>query len=400
MSPSIALPTHSTNPRRGVVHALELGDALTDLGRRVTVHAPDPGGRGFFRPTRCAAVGVPARPVAGDLRALVETRIADYVAYFSQPTTPRFDIHHAQDGIGGNALADLRERGTIPGYLYTVHHIEPFGDPVVDALQRRAIRQADRVLCVSRKWRDILATEYGIDAAIVGNRVDHRRFSPDPAPGDAIWRDRLGVGDGPVFLSVGGVERRKNSTRLLQAFVSVRRDLPRAQLVVAGGASLLDHGAEARAFAAVLADAGSTTGPGGAVIHTGPLPDEAMPPLYRLADALVFPSLNEGFGLAVLEAMACGTPAIVSRIPPFTEYLRTDDALWVDPEDTGSIAEAMRRVLAPAIATSLHAAGMRRARTFGWEACAQRHLTSYADFLTPPLPAPTFSPPNGASSHA
>lgn len=384
MTLSVAILAHSTNPRGGVVHALELADALTALGHHAVVHAPDPAGRGFFRQTRCETVGVPARPVAKEagLRALVESRIADYVAHFSWPDTPRFDLYHAQDGISGNALADLRDGGRIPGYLYSVHHIDGFGDPAVDALQMRAIRSADRVLCVSRLWRDVLTQEFGIDAAIVGNGVDRDRFTPESTAADADWRGRLGLTGGPVFLSVGGVEARKNSVRILDAFREIRRDRPDAQLVVAGGASLLDHSPELLAFEARITTDGLSTGPGGAVVRTGPLPDAAMPSLYRLADALVFPSLREGFGLAVLEAMACGTPTIVPAIAPFTEHLEPGDAEWVDPLDSGSIARAMRAVLEPRRADVLRSAGLLRAAGFGWESCALRHVAEYTRFLT------------------
>lgn len=384
MTLSVAILAHSTNPRGGVVHALELAEALEALGHHAVVHAPDPAGHGFFRTTRCKTVGVPARPVAKEagLRALVETRIADYVAHFSQPGAPRFDLYHAQDGISGNALADLRDQGRIAGYLYTVHHIDRFGDATVDALQMRAIRSADRVLCVSRLWREVLAQEFDIDAAIVGNGVDRDRFTPDPTAADADWRDRLGLTGEPVFLSVGGIEARKNSVRILDAFRQIRRDRPDAQLVVAGGASLLDHSPELLAFDACIAADGLPTGPGGAVIRTGPLPDAAMPSLYRLADALVFPSLREGFGLAVLEAMACGTPTIVPAIAPFTEHLEPGDAEWVNPLDSGSIAQAMRAVLAPRRADALRSAGLLRAAGFGWESCAARHLAEYTRVLT------------------
>lgn len=382
MSLSVALLAHSTKPRGGVVHALELGEALTALGHRAVVHAPDPGGRGFFRSTRCGAVGIPARAVDGSgLAALVEARIADYLAYFERQGTTDCDIHHAQDGISGNALASLRERGRIPGYLYTVHHLDDFADPMVAERQGRAIANADRVLCVSRLWRDTLAREHGIDAVLVGNGVDRTRFTPQPGAGDAALRDRLGLGRGPVFLSVGGVEARKNSARLLDAFLTLRHDRPDAQLIVAGGASLLDHSGEARAFDALIAGSGVEVGPGRTVVRTGPLPDADMPALFRLADALVFPSLREGFGLVVLEAMASGTPVVVPRIPPFTEHLEAGDVLWVDPLDPVSIATAMIDALQPERAGRLRAAGMERAAGFGWDACARRHLDVYHEVL-------------------
>ncbi|WP_051340843.1 MSMEG_0565 family glycosyltransferase [Azospirillum halopraeferens] len=377
---SVALLAHSTNPRGGVVHALELADSLAGLGHRAVVHAPDAGGRGFFRRTRCGTVAVPARPVSGGLGALVETRIADYLAFFERPgAVERFDILHAQDGISGNALATLRERGRIPGYVCTVHHLDAFEDAAVEARQWRAIRNADRVLCVSALWQERLLREHGIAATPVGNGVDTRRFTPQPAPRDDALRARLGLGTGPVFLSVGGVEERKNSARLLDAFLRVRAVLPAAQLVIAGGATLLDHGAEVRAFEGLIAAHGVAVGPGAPVVRTGPLPDGDMPALFRIADALVFPSLREGFGLVVLEAMACGTPCVVSAIAPFTEHLAPDDALWADPCDVASIAAAMGEAVKPGRASALRAAGLRRAALMGWDRCARRHRTVYTE---------------------
>ena len=107
----IAILAHSTNPRGGVVHALALGDALTRLGHEAVVHAPDAKGGGFFRKTLCDTVSVAAAPAGSSMREMVETRIADYVSYFDTPARRRFDVFHAQDGISGNALATLNERG-------------------------------------------------------------------------------------------------------------------------------------------------------------------------------------------------------------------------------------------------------------------------------------------------
>jgi glycosyltransferase-like protein len=377
----IAMLTHSTNPRGSVVHALALADALVELGHDVLVHAPDPASAGFFRATRCRTVSVPARPVAGDLFALVEARIADYLAYFAAAPREDFYLYHAQDGISGNALAALRERGAIPGFLRTVHHLDGFDDPRLAARQARAVTAADRVLCVSRHWQALLARDLGVAAHCVGNGVDATRFSPQPGGGDGALRARLGLGRGPVFLTVGGIEAHKNTSRILAAFLDVRKARPEAQLVIAGGASLLDHSAARAAFDAALRDSGLAAGIGGAVIVTGPLADAEMPPLYRLADALVFPSLREGFGLVALEAMASGTPAIVSRMAPFTEYLAAEDCLWVEPHSVGEIAAAMLAALEGATRRRLAAAGRRVCQRHTWAACARRHDEVYAAWL-------------------
>jgi glycosyltransferase-like protein len=377
----IAMLAHSTNPRGSVVHALELGDALAALGHDVVVHAPDPSGAGLFRKTRCRTATVPARPVAGDLFALVEARIADYVAYFVGSHAERFDLYHAQDAISGNALARLREIGAIPGFLRTVHHLDAFDDPRLAARQARAMTAADRVLCVSRLWQAALARDYGIAAARVGNGVDTGRFSPEPGALDGALRARLGLAGGPVYLSVGGIEARKNTARILEAFALVRTSRPTARLVIAGGASLLDHSAARAAFDAALRAHGLDAGPGGAVIPTGPLADAEMPALYRLADALVFPSLREGFGLVVLEAMASGIPAIVSRTPPFTEYLAEDECLWVEPSSVTEIAAAMLAAGEEAVRRRLVASGRRVCRRHCWAASARDHQDIYAEWL-------------------
>jgi glycosyltransferase-like protein len=377
----IAMLAHSTNPRGSVVHALELGDALAALGHDVVVHAPDPSGAGFFRKTRCRTATVPAQPVADDLFALVEARIADYVAYFAGPRAERFDLYHAQDAISGNALARLRESGAIPGFLRTVHHLDAFDDRRLAARQVRAMTAADRVLCVSRLWQEVLAREYGIAAARVGNGVDADRFSPEPGALDGALRARFGLGGGPVYLTVGGIETRKNTARILEAFVLVRKSRPAARLVIAGGASLLDHGAARAAFDAALCAYGLDTGPGAAVIPTGPLADAEMPALYRLADALVFPSLREGFGLVVLEAMACGIPAIVSRAPPFSEYLAEDECLWVEPGSVTEIAAAMLAAAERPVRRRLATAGRQVCRRHSWPASARDHQDIYAQWL-------------------
>ena len=182
-----------------------------------------------------------------------------------------------------------------------------------------------------------------------------------------------------MFLAVGGVEERKNTIRLLEAFASLHARHPSCRLVIAGGASLLDHDAFQERFAAVYARSGLTAD---AVIQTGPLPQSLMPALYRAASALVFPSTKEGFGLVVLEAMASGVPVVTSRIAPFTEYLSDDDVLWCDPFDTvfdcrrhGALA---RSVPARSIARS---GACKSQRPHDWATTAKAHLAAYDTLL-------------------
>lgn len=387
----IALLTHSVNPRGGVVHTLELAQALHDAGHRVTVLAPALPGQTMFRGVRCRLQLVPLRRVDADpgVAAMVASRIAAFERHLAVLLAREpFDVLHAQDPIGANALAALQERGVIDGFVRTVHHLDPFGDGRLAAWQRRGFERATRVLCVSRLWRDVLRDEHGIDAAVVHNGVDCARFTPQADAGDRSVAERHGVrGDGPVVLAVGGVEQRKNTIQLLDAFASLHAERPGAQLVIAGGASLLDHDAYAADFIARARAAGLAVGAGRPVVLTGTVPDADMPALYRAADVLAMPSLREGFGLAVLEALASGTPVVASRIAPFTEYLNrdgADDCVWADPHDAMSIAAALREALAPARAAALAAGGVPTVcRRFGWPASAARHVALYRAGMAP-----------------
>lgn len=372
----IGLFCHSMNPRGGVMHAMELGEALAALGYEVTLHAPSVDGQRFPRPLSIRTAPVPARRAGPDLPQLVFQRIEEYLRYL-RPRGQEFDVYHAHDGISASALADLAAEGTIRGYIRTVHHLEDYGDDALQKANERSIRAATTCVCVSRLWRDELLRRYGIEAAVVGNGVNSERFSSARGPDDMTVRAEL-IGDrpGPVFLAVGGIEERKNTLNLLRAFLSIRAKSDEGTLLIIGGVSLLDHSHYRRQFDEELLRAGPAAVK--SVVIAGRMPEEKMPPVYRAADALVFPSVCEGFGLAVLEAMACGTPVITSSIAPFTEYLSDREALLVDPRSPQSIARAMRRMIEETTARDdYRAAGLAAARRFPWSAVARAHQRAY-----------------------
>ena len=370
----IAVLAHSTNPRGGVMHAMHVAEALTELGCEVVLHAPDAKGQGFFRTPKCEARAFPVGPASAETFAMIEQRVEDYVGHFSFPRNRGFDIYHAQDGISGNALAALKQRGLIGAFVRTVHHIDDFPDERIARLDSRAIREADAWLTVSALWRDRLAETFAIQAAVCGNGVDIAHFRPDRDGSEDELRGRLGIGPGLVFLCVGGVEKRKNTLNLLDAFARLLAVRPDAKLVIAGGASLLDHGEYQRKFRSRLAAMGEAAG---SVRLLGIIADSDMPRLYRLASALAFVSVKEGFGLCVLEAMASGVPVVVSAIEPFTSYLSAKDAIWCDPASVGSIAEAMALALDEKFAARLRGRGCAIAARFDWRAVARAHEPVY-----------------------
>ena len=382
----IGLLTHSVNPRGGVVHTLELAHALHDAGHEVTVMAPALPGQSMFRPVRCELNLLPIHPTtetstAQDLFGTVSTRIHAFERHLERLLPHRdFDVLHAQDPLGANALAAMRDRGLISGFVRTVHHLDHFDDPRLMARQRRGFEAAEQVLCVSQLWREVLQRDHGIRAALVHNGVDCQRYTPQADTTDARVVARYGLrggADAPVLISVGGIESRKNTLRLLDAFIALRAQRPNAQWVIAGGASLLNHDDYVAAFIARIADSGLTIGPGKDIVLTGTVPDDQMPALYRTADVLAMPSLREGFGLVVLEALACGTPTVVSAIAPFTEHLSDTDCCWCAPQDAASITDAIQRALAPERTAVLLEGTPEVCLRHSWPASAARHLALY-----------------------
>ena len=141
---------------------------------------------------------------------------------------------------------------------------------------------------------------------------------------------------------------------------------------------MLDHGAARNAWLQTLATLGLAEGPGQPVLRNGPLPDEALPALMRRATVLALPSLVEGFGLVALEALACGTPVLVSNRPPFIEHLRgTASVAWCEPQHTASIATGrqaaarMPRLTAPPPVSA----------AYSWERSAAVHEAWYEPTL-------------------
>ncbi len=387
---SIALLTYSTKLRGSVVHTLELATALTELGHSVCVYALDKDGQGFERATPAQVRLVPAQPAPTGLSpdlatdALIRQRIQEFVDYFlAHPDT--YDVYHAQDCIGANALVQLRQMGRVPNVVRTVHHIEDYPSIYLQQCQDKSIRDPDLCLCVSDRWHQALRHDYGIEAPRVINGVDLKRFSPTPSGEETAIKARYGLTGSPIYLTVGGIEPRKNSLRLLEAFAQVLATHPQAQLVIAGGATLFDYEPYRKEFFALAAALEPQYGAmiGKAVMLPGVIPDHDLPALYRVADGFCFPSTKEGWGLVVLEAIASGLPVITADQPPFTEFLNPDQALLVNPESVDAIAQAMVKSLNPAIAQALVERSREILPQYAWSQSAALHVQHYRRLIDP-----------------
>ncbi len=175
----------------------------------------------------------------------------------------------------------------------------------------------------------------------------------------------------PYILSVGAPQPRKNLGRLVEAFARLHARHPAWRLVIAGPSPWRHDAVRERIDALSVRDA---------VTALGYVPDEELPAIYSAAGLFVFPSLLEGFGLPVLEAMACGVPVVASNAASLPE-VAGDAALLVEPTDTDALSAAMERVIAdPVLAASLRQRGRERAVTFSW-ARAEKTVAVYREVL-------------------
>lgn len=222
---------------------------------------------------------------------------------------------------------------------------------------RDAVRRADALIAVSDYTRRQLSLHLGVDPA----RVAVVHHGVDLAPP----RDGSRSPETPFLLAVGAVQVRKNTLAAVQALEKLPGPV---RLVVAGGAG---YGAEE------VLDYVRANNLGERVQILGYVDERTLAALYDRATALVFPSLEEGFGLPVLEAMAHGLPVVAAQAGALPE-IAGDAALLVDPRDVEALAEACRRVLEDAaFAADLRARGRARAAGFTWEKAAQETLRVY-----------------------
>ncbi len=373
----VALVTYSTKPRGGVVHTLCLAEALHRQGYPVHVITLGDPAVGFFRPTTVPHTVLPAPDKGTTLDERVFAAI-DALTEGLGELAGRFDILHTQDCISARAAAGVRAAGAPVTVVRTVHHVDDFTTPALVTCQRRAIEEPDLVLVVSEQWRQILRTDYGVEARVVPNGVDTGRFPAVSVADRARLRRRVGADGRFLFLSVGGVEPRKGSVYLFEALGRLARTpRPRPVLAVVGGHSFQDYAAYRDAALASLPSLGLRFGED--VVELGTVDDIELAGWYAAADALAFPSVKEGWGLAVLEAMSMDLPVIASDLPVFGEYLRDgDSALLPAVADSAALADAMQRVMTDAaLRDRLRTGGRAVVARFTWAASADRHRDIY-----------------------
>jgi glycosyltransferase involved in cell wall biosynthesis len=238
------------------------------------------------------------------------------------------------------------------------------------AFYRRSAHAAARIVTDSTFSAGEIADAYGIPA----ERITVAPLGVDPAfsPAPAGILGELPGGVAPPFLlHVGDLHERRNLAVVVEALIEARRHfgtLPVLSLVLAG----VDHG-----VGDALYEIASQADVPDAVIRLGPVSEEHLRALYRSAHALVYPSLYEGFGLPVLEAMASGTPVIASRAASIPEVVG-NAAVLLDPLDVRGWTQAIVEVVNDhSLSARLREAGLLRAAQFTWERTARMTLDVY-----------------------
>ncbi|MCL4217594.1 MAG: glycosyltransferase family 4 protein [Candidatus Hydrogenedentes bacterium] len=236
------------------------------------------------------------------------------------------------------------------------------------AVVRRSARNASRIIAVSQATAHDLEEHWDIDAAkidVVHNGVDER-FQPVPEGERRRVRERYRL-PGNFVLCVATLEPRKNLARLIEAWAGLAREFPH-DLVLAGRDGWKTGPIRAAAAASGFAER----------IHfPGHVDHDDLPALLSAAAVFAYPSLYEGFGIPVIEAMACGVPVVTSTVSSLPE-VAGDAATLVEPLEVEAIAHGLRRVLADAeLQAVLSAKGLERAKAFHWRKSAEGVAATY-----------------------
>lgn len=291
------------------------------------------------------------------------------------------DVLHAFVGLSGPERYKALGR---PLFVSFPHRERPRGltDRMALAgrfgIDRRCLRAADGVFAGSSVARDVLVADYGVDPArthVVPLGVDGETFRPASRPSDPVPEGS----DGIRLLYAGPLIRRKGLSTLIEALPFLkRRSIPFHLLLVGEGPELQP-----------LREQAASLGVGGAIEFAGFVKESRLVEAYRGADVFVFPSLLEGFGLVLVEAMACGLPVVANAIAPMTEVVG-DAGLLVPPSDPGALGEALARLAAdPDLRAALAGRARRRVEDrFLWRRVALQTLEHYERARRRREPAP------------
>ncbi|MEM3399441.1 MAG: glycosyltransferase family 1 protein [Candidatus Micrarchaeia archaeon] len=259
--------------------------------------------------------------------------------------------------------------------LVTCHDLIPlnfFEESIRDAFLRdiSPIRDAAAIVADSKKTKADIVEKLGIEEKkirVVPLGVDHERFFPFDEKRKRCTRAKFGFGSEFVVLHVGSTLPYKNIEGIIHALSLIEDEI----LFVKVG---WDFTAEQKKFI-------DKKGIRKKISYIGKLKDAQMPEIYNACDLLVFPSFNEGFGLPIIEAMACGLPVLTSNSGG-CEETAGDAGILVEPSDAGAIADAIMQVMqSKDFACEISKKGLKRAAEFSWKRTAEEYMHIYTHII-------------------
>lgn len=308
-----------------------------------------------------------------------------HVAASSRPSRLAWEqlrLPRALDRLGIDVLHSTHHTLPLAGVrchrVVTIHDVTFFRLPeryppvrrfYMQAMTRLAARVADAIIVPSNAARDDVLQTLRVAASKVATvyEAPAQRFTPIPETAARAVARTYGI-DGPYVLSVGSLEPGKNRARLIRAMRMLRDSGFEHRLVVVGQKAWKYDGE-----LALVAELGMQD----RVQYLGYVAGEHLPALYSAAAAFAFPSLHEGFGLPVIEAMACGTPVLTSNSSA-TGEVAGDAAILVDPLSVDAIRDGLRRILEdPSLGCDVSARGRARASEFTWRRAADETHALY-----------------------
>lgn len=301
-----------------------------------------------------------------------------YVFYYrAKRRVPNYDAYH----VATQNLSFLKVRPRVVTCLDVFRLAYPLGltSRLVGKLLYSGLKDSDHVIAISRATKHDLVSACGISShrvSVIYPGVNLTTFRPaeDPPTGYEKW----GLSqDNRHLLHVGSETFRKNIDGLLKALYHVKKDSNgQGVKLIKVGASPASR--DRRRTKRMV----ETLGLQSDVVFIDRVDDESLAELYRLADLFVFPSRYEGFGLPVLEAMACGTAVIASDASSLPEVVG-DAGMKVNPHSPRDLANAILALLADStLRKDLAMKGLQRARTFTWESATRRTVKVYGDLVS------------------
>ncbi len=291
---------------------------------------------------------------------------------YVEALTGPLDLYHSTDFT----LPPVRRARTLLqvhdlSFLRTPQYAEPSLQRYLQQVVPRSVRRADLVLADSQHTKKDIVALLGIPServmVILGGTESRFQRVTDEARLEQV-RQRYGLSH-PFILGLGTLEPRKNLAGLISAYgiLRARQAIPH-ELVIGGRKGWLYQG---------IFDRVAELGLEQQVRFLGFVADEDLPALYTLADVFAFPSFYEGFGIPILEAMACGTPVVASNASSLPEVVG-EAGLMVSPEDTEALAQALGQALQDTpLRRTLISRGYEQARRFTWERAAGQLLMAY-----------------------